>query len=319
MAEETLVIKTEAQAWALAQRVQAGESFDEVKELIFDGWPKFELSVKGRDWDSSVPTRVMSPLLDMQKDINRAYAEVRYGDPNLHRLKEDEREDLELVVKVEKGSSIFSASFWNQFTEMAKIAFERMDGTQAVYTVTMLALVIGGTISYRSWLSHRTKTKGMDKDVSMSQQETKRLEILATALASNNALVAAQQATIETQNRLLKAVKPEDKVTFKGITLTGAQAEQIAQPERAASEDKHITGTFRVLGNRTDRGVNFRVTFQREDGLVITADVPNDLPADQKNLIRDAEWGKSKLALAINASELRGNLHSAVVISAAKA
>ncbi|MGQ0700540.1 MAG: hypothetical protein ACT4PZ_20150 [Panacagrimonas sp.] len=133
-----LTIRSEDDAWALLNRALSGEVFDEHTDLKFDGWPVFEMNVQGREWDSSVPTRVMSPLLEVQRDLNRAFAEVRYGSPNLLKLKDEERDQLELVVKVEKGSSDFKAELAKQFTEMARIAIERMDGTQAVITILEL-------------------------------------------------------------------------------------------------------------------------------------------------------------------------------------
>lgn len=314
-----LTIKSEEEAWALLERAYAGEVFDEHTELAFEGWPTFEMKVQGRDWDSSVPTRIMSPLLEVQKDLSRAYAEVRYGSSSLHKLKEDEREQLEIVVKVEKGSSDFKADLAKQFTEIALRALERMDGTQAVILVLGLAVTLGGSVGFRAWLQHRKEIKGLDVQLADRQLDVKRLEVLAEVAKIQPAVQSALVSSIETNNKLLKALKPDDSVAFKGERLTGGAAQEVTQPERAASEDILIEGVFRVLGNRTDQGDGFRVTLQRvTDQLVVKADIPGDLNPLQKAAVKEAEWGKWQLDMSMNASILRGAIHSAVVISARK-
>jgi len=312
-----LTIRSEEDAWALLERVLTGEEFDEHTELEFDGWPVFAMKVRGRDWDSSVPTRVMAPLLEVQRDLNRAFAELRYGSPNLLKLKEDEREQLELVVKVKEGSSDFEAELATKFTEMAKMAIERMNGTESLIAVLGVALTIGGVVGFRAWLAYRQQIKGLEVDVVRSEQETRRMEIMASVANHQPAVLNAINSSIETNNKLLKALKPDDVVTFKGERITGAVAAEVTQPERAASEDVQLDGVFRVLGNRTDKSAGFRITLQRvTDDLIVTADVPQELNPLQKAALKEAEWGKTLLDASIAASILRGSLHSALVISA---
>ena len=312
-----LTIKSEDDAWALLNRAIDGEVFDEHTELHFDGWPVFEMTVRGREWHSSVPTRVMTPLLEVQRDLNRAFAEVRYGSPNLQKLKDEERDQLELVVKVKEGSSDFTAELAKQFTEMASIAFGRMDGSQAMITVLGLSIAVGGTFAYKAWLDYRLKLKGLDNESVRSQEETKRMQIMADVVRIQPAIQTALNNSIETNNRLLKALKPDDQLTYKGLAISGAVAAEVTQPERAASEDLQINGVFRVLGNRTDKGLGFRITVQRvSDELVVTADVPDEINALQKAAIKEAEWGKWLLDMSIDASVLRESIHSAVVVSA---
>jgi hypothetical protein len=93
-----LVIKSEDDAWKALKHATSGPGYPKNLNVVFDGWPVFKLDFKGKDWDSTVPTRVMAPLLDVQRDINRAYASVRYNDFNLRRLTNEERDELELVV-----------------------------------------------------------------------------------------------------------------------------------------------------------------------------------------------------------------------------
>ncbi len=310
-------INNESEAWDLLERATSGERFPDDLQLVFVGWPVFQMGVQGKDWDSTVPTRVMSPLLDVQKDINRAYANVRYGATNLRKLQDEERDDLEVVIKVNKGSSLFDADLWDQLSFIAKAAIGRMNGTEIVVTVLGLGLLFTAPVMYKAWLANRQKEKELDNQISLSQQETERMKVFADAMKAQPVLVAAFEDADATQNRLLKVAKPGDLLGVKSVQVTAADAEILAKTERARAEDVHLDGNFLVLGNRTDLSTGFRISVQRlSDNLTVKADVPMELPHDQKLLIQEAEWQKMPIVLSMNASMLRGTIFQAVVISA---
>lgn len=316
---EKLIISSEDDAWDALKRATNGEAFGDDLQIVFKGWPAFTMDVKGKDWDSTVPSRVMGPLLDVQKDIHRAYASIQYGGPNLRKLKEEERDQLEVVVKVEKGSSLFSAGLWKQLTELAQVAVSRMSGEQAVITVLGIALAIAAPVMFKMWINGRLKTKEMETRVELSQQETERLKVFAEAVRAQPVLSEVRDDSLASHNRLLKAVKPGDSVNLKDVKLSSSEVESIVQPERERAQDVHLQGDFKILGNRTDKTSGFRITVQRiSDNLTINADVPTQLPYNQQLLLQKAEWGKTLVSLHINASQLRDAITQAEVISVAK-
>lgn len=312
-------IKNESDAWELLERATSGELFPDDVQLDFVGWPVFQMGVQGKDWDCTVPTRVMSPLLDVQKDINRAYANVRYGATNLRKLQDEERDDLEVVIKVKKGSSLFDAELWKQLSFIAQAAVGRMNGTEIVVTVLGLGLLFTAPVMYKAWLANRQKEKELDNQISMSEQETERMKVFADAMKMRPVLVAASEDVDITQNRLLKVAKPGDLLGVKSVQVSSQDAEILAKSERARAEDIELDGDFFVLGNRTDISTGFRISVRRmSDSLNVKADVPMELPHEQKLLIQEAEWQKVPIYLSMNASMLRGAISQAVVLSAAK-
>lgn len=314
-----LVIESEADAWQALEKAVTEGGFPEDLRIEFKGWPQLKLDFSGKDWDSTVPSRVMSPLLDVQKDINRAFTSVRYNNQNLRKLKDEDRDDLEIVVKVEKGSSLFNADLWKQFSHIADAAFGRMNGDQVVITVIGLALSIAAPVMFKAWLAYRQKEREIQSRVELSQEESERLKIFAEAIKIQPSLQMARDDAQSTSNRLLKAVKPGDNVSIKGVSLHSEEVGEIILPERERSEDIHLEGEFYVLGNRTDKTEGFRITVRRTiDALTLNADVPIELPYDQKQIIQKAEWSKSKIKLWMTASILRGVISDAVVGSAAE-
>lgn len=325
---EPLIIRNEVDAWEALEAAILGDKYFDIKKVQFEGWPSWSLDARGRDWHSTVPTRIMPPLLDVQKDINRAFAGVQYGDPNLRRLREEERDSLEVVVKVEKGSSIFTADLSDQLNKIAQVALERMNGTEALITVLGIGLMITSTVMYKAWLASRLKekelqshtvleSKNIESRIQQSQEETRRLGIMQNAIGREPTLQAVNEDTQATANRLLKAARLGDTIAMRGVPMTAEEAHEIAQPERERAKEMEIQGDFRIIGNRTDKGAGFRVTVQRvSDGLQFAADVLAELAWDDKQAIQTAEWSKSLVALTVEAEMLRDKITRAVISSA---
>lgn len=324
---DLLIIRNEADAWAMLELAVAGQLQD-ASRLRFEGWPVWSLDAKGYDWHSTVPTRIMPPLLDVQKDINRAFVEVRYGDANLRRLRDDDRDDLEVVVKVEEGSSLFRADLTDQITKIMEAAVGRMNGTEALIAVLGVGLMITSSVMYKAWLKHRVKekeiqihgevdSKNMEARLLQSQEETRRLEIMARAMAQRPVLRNVEEDVQATANRFLKATRPGDRFETKGVPVTAEEAHEIAQPERERAKTLDIQGDFAIIGNRADKGDGFRITIKRQsDQMQFVADVLGDLSPHDKQAIQDAEWSKSLVTLSVEAEMLRDKISRAVVISA---
>lgn len=317
-----LLIRNADDAWAWFQKAVKGEDIPEKLTLRFEGWPTFEMNIKGRDWDSTVPTRVMAPLLEIQKDIHRKYVEMAYGSANLKKLKEEDREQLEIVVKVERGSSDYKAPLDPQLNTLAEKAIKKMTSRDLLIAVLGIALIYGGVEVNKAWVVQRQTEVQAGTTVELSRQETERLRVFEAATKQQPILETARQDFEESQNRLLKTLKPGDKVSLPGVELSSGEAQEITQKERARSESVTITGAFRVLANDATKGNDFRIKVARiSDGLTFQATVPFELDSDMKRMIQKAEWSKGALAvnLDISASMLRGSVTEAEVINVSEA
>lgn len=313
---ERIVVRNQDQAWEIFQAAVEGKELPEKFILRFEGWPAFEMKIDGRDWHSTVPTRVMVPLLEIQKDINRKYVEIAYGSANLKKLRDEDRDQLEIVVQVKKGSSDYKAPLDQQLNVLATKALERMDSVDIAISVIGIALVWGGVEIAKAWFARRQREVDAEVTVELSKQETERLKIFERATRRIPILDSARQEFEESQNRLLKVLKPNDATTLKGVELSGSDAKEITQQERARAEDTDITGVFRVLANDASKGADFRIKIARvSDGLTFSAVVPVELDQDQKDLISKAEWSKgvSLVQIELTAKLLRGSISEAIV------
>lgn len=315
-----LTIRSADEAWSLFEAAIQGEELPENLKLHFEGWPTYQLHFDGQDWDRSVPTRVMAPLIELQRDIHRSYARIKYNSTSLHKLNKEERDSLELVVKVEPGSSNFLTPISGPLNDLATAAIGKMSPHDIVITVLGLALIYGGVEIAKSWIAQRQQAIDSDNRVSLSKEESERLRIFAAAMQRD--IVSSAKSEFEsTQSDIFKTLKPGDEITTGGVVLPSSEARQIAQTERARSEDIDIRGTFRVLANDASKGAGFRIKVVRiSDNLTLTAEVPIELSQEQKNLIQRAEWSKGAVLvdLHITASQLRDTIRDAVVYSASE-
>jgi hypothetical protein len=315
---EKIFIRSADDAWQQLKLIAIGDVPENI-ELIFDGWPNYDVVIKGKDWNGTVPTRVMQPLLDLQQDVNRLFAQVYYGEANLRKLSDDDREALELIVKVKEGSSDYRAPLDKQLTEIAKKVVDKMDSRHLMQTMIGAALIWGSVEINKAWVSERQEANKVEQTVELSKQETERLKLFADAL-NNRPVLGNTKADYETtQNRLLKALKPSDSVRTGGVELSGAQALEIIQTSRATSEDLDMQEDFYVLANDASRPGGFRIKVRRvADGVEFSAEVPMELGQDEKTLIQEAEWSKAgrRVKLYISATQLRGKVVQATVYGA---
>ena len=100
-------IESENDAFALLREIVEGEKIDETQSIELVNWPRFVIRIKGEQFNGTIPTRIMPSLLELQKEVNKAYCLAVYGEESTRKLTKKDREKLELVVKVDKGSSWF--------------------------------------------------------------------------------------------------------------------------------------------------------------------------------------------------------------------
>jgi len=221
---EVIVIRSADDAWRLLEEIEAGREFSPGLELRFDGWPVFEMRVQGKDWDSTVPTRVMTPLLEIQKDLYRTLMQIRHGHASLRRLTDEDRELLELVVRVGKGSSDYKAPLYDSLTELAKQAINKMESKDLARTLMCVALVYGAVEINKDWVGARQKAVQGDQhvalQVALSEQETTRMKVFAAAVKQAPVAEEVKADHEASKSRLLKVVEADryDPLTGRIVT-----------------------------------------------------------------------------------------------------
>ena len=127
MSTAIIAITNDDSAWLYIKSALEGKYDNEVIDLNFDNWPSFHINVKGERYNSTMTVSLMKSLVELQGHLYRVYAEVVYG-KDAKSLTAKERLALEIVFKVEQGSSNVTADLSGFFTELGKHAMEKMTG-----------------------------------------------------------------------------------------------------------------------------------------------------------------------------------------------
>jgi len=314
-----IVIKTERDAWDWLETVSEKDfEFKEPVDISFDGWPVIDLHYKGIDFDSSIPTRVMPPLLGAQKEIYRLYCQLAYGEDNLRKLTPADRERLELVFNVAPGSSNFLTNLDSKLTEVANSAVSKMESKHILYAVLVIALSWGSTSAWKSWLDNKSKQADIESKVTLTELDVKRLAIFADALKDKPDLKKMVDGVDEFRNNSLNKLKPADTFTLPGsdTDIDGGYASEVTHKPRVEAIEIRIDGEF-IIQSVFSGGVDgFKVKVKRlSDGKVINVHIPEGtLQIGQKDVLKNNEWAKLPTVMQINARELRGQITSATLV-----
>lgn len=325
-----IVIRSEEDAYEVLRRARDRE-LGPYNRIVFDGWPTLNLYLQGEKFHQSITPTVMKGLLEFQKGIYRSYAAAKYDHP-AKRLSEKERDELEIRVDVNDGSSDLEVNFQELAEKLFAQMVGKMDAQDIVITIVTIAVLYFGTSAYRSFLENRKETR--IKEISdetqretlaalkyTSEQETKRAQIIADLAKDNSKVDNIAQIAFDAQTDVVKALAAGSTAKVEGIPLTAEVAESLTQNARRKSEEVRLDGVYRLIKLDWTDPSKFKVkVFNTKSGITLDAEVQDDsLTGKYKEALREAEWGRSPVVLKINAKTFGDELYrNAVVISAEK-
>lgn len=308
-----ILIRNESDLFDAIERLREGEMPD---ELRFEGWPRFEVTIRGEDFDGGVPTRVMPSLLGFQAAVNRAYARSL----GREKLTPEERRRAELVVRLEPGSTTFVSDLTPVLNHAVTTAIKNMSGVEILLGVLGVAVVIGTTLALKARLRHRAQVHKLDLRLRLSEQETKRLGIVAD-LARRNSNV---QSTIDdagaARDRMLRSLEDGDELVEDGEPLVrGDMARRLARPSPPERVQGRLDGDFLILSvdsGRIEGGFRVRVR-NVKSGDEIAVNIPEGtLGAGQIETLQIGEWGKAPLHMRLNVVRVGERIAEATLIEA---
>lgn len=311
-------INSESEAWDLLRKVLTEGVPDGAIDIKFENWPKLVFCLKGDKFDSSLTTKTMQYFIELQRNINSAYAQLRYNRPNAAGLSNDEREELEIIVKVEKGSSLFEVNCQKAVENILHGVISKMTGTELVISILGLALIAGGVLVAKAYISQQGRNKEIDAIPTLSANETERMKIFADAIKKQDKLIPIYEDAEETYNDLLKSATEAEYLEIGGHKITSDMASQIIRQKREKSAEVQLNGEYRILSVDSSKAEGFVIglrsvddkrefTAVLEDKFIFRRDANLDV-------IKNAEWGKTHIYLRVNGKELRGAVNQAVIV-----
>ena len=311
-----LVIRSDEEAFAWLERYMEGNV--DVDGIELEGWPVLTVRLTGNRFDQSLTPTVMKGIIDLQKGINRAYAQSKYGEPSTVKLSQEERNDLEIRVKVDKGSTLLEINFQDFLTNVATKAVTNMDPTTIAVTVISLGVIWGAKASYSKYLEDRRDARIQEAktEEEKAHLETKRMEMFAKVVKSAPGLDDEVRYADDARGSLLKGFSGADRTDIAGAELDKETTEDLMTNARRKADEVRLDGNYRILRNDTTNPIAFKVKVRNpKTGQEFEALVQNEsLNQDYKEMLRVAEWDRELVYLSINAKSLDGEVRNAVVI-----
>ncbi len=327
-----LVIENEETAIDALRRALDGQlTIEEVGVVDFRGWPTVSIHLPGTPIDSSITPSMMEAFIELQRSIYRAHMLVTADNADLRALSKAERETLEFRVRVSEGSSDYAAELAEAVEKIGVEALAKMPPELILAAVLGVALILGGTLCYKAWLSARIEQRKLEVDDADKQRwlEAQKAaldagiahnQILARAIERVPVLADVEAFTESARASLAKSIGDEGGGTYNGLHIEPELASEISTQKRQQGETVHLAGLYRVDRLDTNAPDGFRVTLSDvRSGENVTAMLQDALLSeDHKAVIQSAEWNKVPFFAEITARKVRNRLVDATVILARK-
>lgn len=290
-------------------------------ELDFENWPILELKICGSGYESTITAPIASAIVEIQRAINRSFSLIVHGRNSAAFLTDEERNAIQLKVKVEEGSTDLTFNLQQFAEKLAVEAVNKMSSEMVAITVIGTVALICGTYAFKHYFNKRTEEKTIAEDVkksvALSQEETKRLEVMANAINKVASLRFVENNVDQARNSILKSVSDADRLSFNGVSIDSESARLAVTNKRDTAIDVQLNGTYHVTETNLKKTAEIKLGIRRvQDGKEFSASfLDYSLDGDQIKLLQEAEWGRTPVFLSINATELRGEISSAQVIS----
>jgi len=318
-----IIVGNEKDAFLLLEQALNNELGDMPFEIDFKNWPILSIRLEGKGYDSTITPDVAEGIVSLQAAINRAYARTVHKATNARKLTEEQRSALQFKAKVKQGSSLIEINLG----EPAKVLIQELVGkvttTDLVIAGVGLAIVAGSYLTAKIFLHHRTEGKTIDAEteraLAYTREETKRMQILATALSGRAELQHAMQDFDNVRRSFVKATGDADRIAVNGISLTQDDARTVAAATRTESINIQVNGSYQIQKIDWQHEDEARLWLESSDAsrrFVATLRTVG-LTEAQLDIIQEAEWARRKVYLSINANELRGEITTAAIVGIA--
>ncbi|QAB30139.1 hypothetical protein [Pantoea ananatis] len=276
MDKHEISIKSAEEFWAFTQNFISSEDHEFNKlDIKFEGWPILYINVKGDKFHSSLTASMIAGMSSMNEAFQRAYAMAKYGSTKLNQLTNEDREALDVVFKVEEGSTE-STTDWSDTTNKALIflqqTMENMSGAEKM--TVLLALITALTIGGCYYLNRKRTEKKDELDAKSKDIETvvagmKDAFQIANELKSVGDTPASRQIeklSDTAKTAVLKSVAGDaESAVVGGEVYTGAQLLDFKNRQTKNRNSRESFDDFYILGiQRSGTSDEFNVTVQRE-------------------------------------------------------
>ena len=230
MTDVWLVDSPESFLSALERIVDFGESVP-----VFKGWPIFDVKIEGDRYKGTLTPKLMSGLIEFQEQMQRAYAEIRYGSASLAKLSIADKADLELVFHITEGSTNGQGALDAAINRIiSALPMSKMSGGQVTAFLIVAVLCFSGYMVFSGWNHSDLEKAKLASSDNASQTQAKLVEKLAEALASPrlpSEAVALKDRAAEGYRAIVVGAPDASSIDIQGEHFNADELEKIRAQE----------------------------------------------------------------------------------------
>jgi len=319
--DDALVIRSEEQAFDILKQALESELEGGFGSITFSGWPILEIELDGPGYKSTITPDMAQALVALQSAMNRTYALLVKNQASARHLTDEEKQSIQFKAKVEDGCSLIKIDMGKFADVLVNATVGKMTGTETAITVIGIAAIIGAGYAYKQFLQANTKDKHIAEEtrkaIALSEQETKRLELVARAKTVEPRLELVKEDFDGARAEILRGVSDAKTLTMAGVELPRVAAQAAVTKKRESSKEVQLNGTYTVSEASFKSEDATKISVRSvSDGREFSATYQDDsLDKTQLQLLKDAAFGKTRVYLSINGTELRGEVTTARILS----
>ncbi|BCH58949.1 hypothetical protein [Agrobacterium vitis] len=344
-----ITISSEDDAWRVLSDILNDKIDAEDVELDFGdaAWAKVHLNFKGDIFHQTVTASMMRGIVEYQAAFYRTAALLIKDDARVNRLTDQEKDDLELIFKVEEGSSELNADAAEQLKGVLGKCVDKMGSKQVFATALVVALLFFGSPQVANYLNNDVEKTRIEtafkEETARIEAETKRQEIASTerrdtlqvikdlvqenkrktdlleqAYKESAAAKHVGELNREAVGEIIRNSSKADEITIQGVTLQQNLIREITRSQRSSSQDVTIQDEFQVVGVVSEDDYSFVVRLQRvSTGEIIVATLDDPLlSARHHKAIQQAEWKRAAVVVKISARKVGDSYKDAKILRA---
>lgn len=342
-------IESEDDAWRVLSEILNDELDAEEISLDFGAadWAKVHLNFKGEIFHQTITASMMRGMVEYQSAFYRTAALLLRDDARINRLTDQEKDDFELIFKVDEGSSDLNADAAEQFKNVLGKCVDKMTGKQVLTAIIVVSLLFFGSPQVANYLNNdiektrietafkeetaRIEAATKQKEIESAerrdtlqaikdlvQENQRKTDLLEKAYENSDLAKRIGDFSRDAVDEILKNSSKADEVTIQGVTLQQNLIREITRTQRSRSTDIIIKDRFLVVGVESDDDTNFVVRLERVGtGEIIVATLEDPLlSAKHHKAIQQAEWRRREVMVHISARHVGDSYKDAKILRA---
>lgn len=310
-------ISTEEEAFVMLKQALEGKFENQVVVPVFNNWPVITFKYTGERFHGTLTPSMMKGMIEIQDGLNRTWASLVHDHGDARHLRDDERSSIEYTAKVEEGSSLITIDLSTMATQLVSQMAAKMSGTDLVI-ISLAGLAVWGTrAAYFKYLDTKVRERELDNHLTGTKLMVENTRILANALTHDPRLAHIQSLADNARHTLIRSAIAADAVELNGEELDRATVASLAQSRRERAHPVQLNGNYfiRMVDTSHPEMIKLKVEDIHSGTAIYATFMDETLEQRHIDLLKHAEWTRDCVYLAMNGTELRGQITSAEVLS----